>query len=181
MKGTQKIILIVFIVVFPLVSYLYLKRGFDVRKTALDALKEEIAFTTAQEDILHGVLKDSTISVLQNVFILHRFSNDVEKISQISQQLQDNNKFHSVIFYSDSTEIIGLREEYNNTVYEVVSNERELDLLFQNGHNVLGKENKIRKVLSSTNEAYKKLYEYTVILLPLERREEVELQRKKAY
>lgn len=163
---------------FPLVSYLYLKAGFNVRKNALDQLSTEEPFHKKQLDILIPAGFDTIGKVAEQVIVLHKVDDiALNHMFKFAKYIPGRTDFHIYTVFNEE-QIIPKAKLDSMGINYLQLNDEEIREVFNDHYNLLIKNMKVRKYYGNSDENYKLLYKHTVILLPIKKREKLELKRK---
>lgn len=179
----QKIIIIVFIIGFPFVSYYYLKMGFNIRKDALDHLKNEIPFNTSQTDLISNIDTSLFSKWSKEVLIIHRVKDDnLDEMHKFAEYLKGRNDFNILALTSDAGSIVLQDTSYSSVITKAYFSENEInEIMDSNVDNQLCYKLKKRSSYQSTQEGIGLLYKHTIILLPVKKRDKLNLKRENEF
>ena len=181
MKYLKGIVVIVLVFLFPAVSYWYLRSGFIYRRDALEELKNEVAFTNEQKNTLLALDSNFIDKISDEIFIVMKLKDerDEKDLYFIAENLKSRRDFRVLGLYTHKD-----LPSYNDTIYQKILSRKfadteALDKILNDNRFILGKNGVIRNQYGDSIEMMKKLYEHAIILLPMKKREKIDLKRDK--
>lgn len=175
-------ILVVFVVFFlPLGSYLYLRSGFNYRKQALEELKQENPLSDFQYETLRRTLPEDRMNrIIEGITLIQKVDSEKDKKDALffAENLNVRPDFQLVTisdsefasFHNDTT--------YSKTISKIQLDENSVSSFFSDNNYILMKDSLVRNTYGTSVDDTKKLYEHTVILLPVKKRDKVTLERE---
>lgn len=176
----QKVIIVVFMLGFPLVSYYYIKMGFNMRKNALDHLKNEIAFDANQSVLLKNIDSVAYNKWSDEVLIVHRVKDgNMDEMYKFADYLDGRKDFNILALFNNPASKCLQDTIYSQMITRTFLPQGSIDTILGTGvDNQLCYKLKKRSSYKSDQEGIGTLYKHTIILLPLKKKDKLDLKRE---
>lgn len=166
---------------FPLGSYLYLRSGFNFRKEALEILKNK----TEMDDKSFAAIEENSTDFAERYYdgvtLIQRVNDetDLKDLYFFAENLQVRKDFQLVGIIDEVNSSLRSDTIYRNTLSRVFLPKNEIDQIMEEQRFILAKDSFVRNTYGTTVQETKAVYEHTVILLPVKKRDKIKVQRKK--
>lgn len=180
MKYFKGILVVSVVFLFPLGSYLYLRSGFNYRKQALEELKNKTELSKSQVEILENSTDSDVLDrVWKGITLIQKVSSekDIKDALFVAENLTVRPDFQLIAF-TDRNQSEFLNDTiYQKTLHRIEMDNQTFNQFFEENRFILLKDSLIRNTYGSTIEDMKTVYEHTVILLPVKKRDKITLER----
>lgn len=172
---------VILIFLFPAISYLYLRSGFVYRKDALEELAQRNDFTAQQEKAVASLPTNVQNALNSDVFLIQKIQNDsdLKYMNFVSESLHKRQDFNLLAVFEEPYKTALTDTLYSRTLHRVALSKLATKQLFVDQDFLLLKDRKVRKTYLDSEEQRKLIYEQSVMLLPMKKREKITLKRDK--
>ena len=145
------------------------------RKAALDAMKQEIPFDNKQNLYIASIDSSllNTVAIGVNLFQLVKNEKDEKDLYFFAENLQVRKDFKIFGIYENTLLPTFSDTIYQRTIKRLYNPDMKVEDFMNEHRFILTKDNKKRKTYGHTEADTKEVYEHSVILLPMKKREKL--------
>lgn len=151
-----------------------------MRKNALDHLKNQIPFSDEQLLQLRNIDSITYDKWSDEVLIIHRVQNDMDEMYKFASYLEGRKDFNILALINDPSSKFLNDTIYKDIITKFYFPKDKIDMIMDEGvDNQLCYKLKKRSSYKSDAEGIGTLYKHTIILLPLKKKDKLDLKRDK--
>jgi hypothetical protein len=180
-KRLKGIVIILLVFGLPAGSYLYLRSGFMYRLHTLEILKNKTELSTFQHQFITE--KDDRIfkDFYHGVTLFEHVQNkkDQKDLYFLAESLKSRSDFNLVAISTHDHYSMIDDTLYSQNIHRIKSTKDSIKSFFGDSRFLLARDSFVRKVYGDSHQEMLDVYEHTVVLLPMKKKEKLDLIRTK--